>query len=289
MAYFKIITDTASDITKEQAEEMDIIRIPLSIRFGSDEMTMDTEDDFQKFFERLEEEHELPTTSQPSPDLYVKEYEKARQNMEDVLVLTISSGLSGTINAANAAKEIAGYDRITIIDTRQAIITQRMLVEYAVCKRKQGISLEKVADGIVEVRDRMVVCGVLDTLTYLRKGGRIPPAFDLIGNALNIKPVIELKDKVLVRLGIARGNRKGKERLWKEYDAEAIDPEWPVYIGYTYDREKGEAFRRETEERFRLPECKAYAVSGVIGTHVGKNCIAIAFVRRSAEVNEEVS
>ena len=192
MTYFKIITDTASDITKEQAEEMDIIRIPLSIKFGGEEMAMDTEDDFQKFFEKLEEVRELPTTSQPSPDLYLNEYEKAKQNREDVLVLTISSGLSGTINAAKVAKEICHYDKITIIDTRQAIMTQRMLVEYAVCQRKQGISLEKIADCIVEVRDRMVECGVLDTLTYLRRGGRIPPAFDLIGNALNIKPIIEL-------------------------------------------------------------------------------------------------
>ncbi len=280
MAYFKIITDTASDITKEQAEEMDIIRVPLSIKFGCDEMAMDTEDDFQKFFERLEEEHELPTTSQPSPDLFLKEYEKAKQNSEDVLVLTISSGLSGTVNAARVAKEICGYDRITIIDTRQAIMTQRMLVEYAVCRRKQGISIEKVTAGIMEVRDRMVECGVLDTLTYLRRGGRIPPAFDIIGNVLSIKPVIELKDKVLVRLGIARGIRKGKERLWKEYEAEEVDTEWPVYIGYTYDREKGETFRKETEGRYNLPECRAYAVSGVIGTHVGKNCIAIAFVRK---------
>lgn len=82
-------------------------------------------------------------------------------------------------------------------------------------------------------------------------------AFDIIGNVLSIKPIIELKDKVLVRLGIARGIRKGKERLWKEYEAEAVDTEWPVYIGYTYDREKGETFRKETEERYNLPECRA--------------------------------
>lgn len=281
MAYFRIITDTASDITKEQAEEMNIIRIPLSIRFGSSEMAMDTEEDFQNFFDRLEEEHMLPTTSQPSPDLFLKEYEKAKQSGEDVLVLTISSGLSGTVNAARVAKEMCGYNRITIIDTRQAIITQRMLVEYAVWKRSQGVSMERVAADVMEVRDRMVVCGVLDTLTYLRKGGRIPPTFDVIGNALNIKPVIELRDKVLVRLGIARGNRKGKERLWKEYDAEEVDTDWPVYIGYTYDREKGEVFRKETEERYHLPKCRAFAVSGVIGTHVGKNCIALAFVRKN--------
>ena len=94
MAYFKIITDTASDITKEQAEQMDVIMIPLSIKFGNDEMAMDTEDDFRRFFERLETERALPTTSQPSPSLYLEEYEKSKAKEEDVLVLALSGGLS---------------------------------------------------------------------------------------------------------------------------------------------------------------------------------------------------
>lgn len=280
MAYFKIITDTASDITKDEAEEMDIIRIPLSIKFGEEEMAMDTEEDYQKFFERLEKEDKLPTTGQPSPELYLEEYEKSKQDQEDVLVLALSGGLSGTVNSARVAKEICGYDGVTIIDTGQAILTQRMLVEYAVRKRAQDISIEKIASDIQKVKDHMVVCGMLNTLTYLRKGGRIPPAFDIIGNAFNIKPVIELKDKVLVKLSIARSTRKAKERLWKEYDSQSADPDWPVYIGYTYDQEKGKAFAQETEERYGLPKCKVFAISGVIGTHVGKDCIALAFVRK---------
>lgn len=280
MGKIRIITDTASDMTAAQAEKLGIIRVPLSIRFGDDEMPMDTEEDFAAFFRRMEEEKELPTTGQPSPELYIEEYEKAKEAQEDVLVLALSGGLSGTVNAARLAKDICGYENVWVVDTRQAIITQRMLVEHAVSLRKKGMSAAEIAADIESVKDRLVVCGVLDTLTNLRKGGRIPPAFDVIGNALKIKPVIELKDGELVKIGIARGARKAKEFLWSEYDACEIDTDWPVYTGYTYDKEHGEMFRKETQERYHLKECKMVAVGGVIGTHVGKNCLALAFVRK---------
>lgn len=175
-------------------------------------------------------------------------------------MLALSGGLSGTVNAARLAKDICGYENVWVVDTRQAIITQRMLVEHAVSLRKKGMSAAEIAADIESVKDRLVVCGVLDTLTNLRKGGRIPPTFDVIGNALKIKPVIELKDGELVKIGIARGARKAKEFLWKEYDACEIDTDWPVYTGYTYDKEHGEMFRKETQERCHLKECKMVAV-----------------------------
>ncbi|MEF2806355.1 MAG: DegV family protein [Massilistercora timonensis] len=280
MGQIRIITDTASDITRQRAEELDVIVVPISIKFGETEMPMESEEDFHRFFRRLAEEKELPTTSQPSPELYLKEYNEAKEKGEDVLVLTLSSGLSGTINAARLAKDMCGYDRIFIVDTRQAIIPQQMLVEYAVRQRAQGVGAEEIAEKIEDVRDRMVVCGVLDTLTYLRKGGRIPPGFDVLGNVLKIKPVIELKDGILVKLGVARGMRKGKDFLFREYEACEIDEEWPVVTGYTYDRESGEKFRQEVQERYHLAECPLWPVGGVIGTHVGENCLALAFVKK---------
>ena len=256
MGQIRIITDTASDITRQRAEELDVIVVPISIKFGETEMPMESEEDFHRFFRRLAEEKELPTTSQPSPELYLKEYNEAKEKGEDVLVLTLSSGLSGTINAARLAKDMCGYDRIFIVDTRQAIIPQQMLVEYAVRQRAQGVGAEEIAEKIEDVRDRMVVCGVLDTLTYLRKGG------------------------ILVKLGVARGMRKGKDFLFREYEACEIDEEWPVVTGYTYDRESGEKFRQEVQERYHLAECPLWPVGGVIGTHVGENCLALAFVKK---------
>lgn len=275
----KIITDSASDITLKEAADLSVDIVPLTIQFEDGVCKQETAEDIDRFYERLLSAAALPTTAQPSPELYLKLYRESMEKGEEVLVLTLSGGLSGTINAVELAKEICGYDKIEIVDTHQAIISQRMLVEYAVRLRDEGNSAAEIGKKIADVRDRIVVCGVLDTLTFLKKGGRIPPALAVLGNMLRIKPVIVLRDSVLDLLGKARGSKAGRELLYKEMEARKLDPDWPVFFGYTVDKAQGEAFMEDTIKKYGLTSARLYPVGGVIGTHVGPNCIAVAFVR----------
>lgn len=276
-----IITDSASDITEKEAEEMDIRLVWLKTKFSDGDFPMKTEEDFCRFFDKLAEEKDLPMTSQPSPEEYLEFFEEAKSKDEEVLVLTLSSGLSGTINAANLAKQMSEYDKIWIIDSEQAIITQRFLVQKAVELRKEGKTTEDIVEILEDLKKRVTVCGMLDTLTYLRKGGRIPAALAVVGNMLHIKPVIELKDKTLTMLGKARGRSGGMKYLWKEFESYDVDREEPVYFGYTSDREIGEKFMMDTVEKYGLKNYKLYPVGGIIGTHVGPACVAISFVKKS--------
>ena len=276
-----IITDSASDITEKETEEMDIRLVWLKTKFSDGDFPMKTEEDFCHFFDKLAEEKDLPMTSQPSPEEYLEFFEEAKSKDEEVLVLTLSSGLSGTINAANLAKQMSEYDKIWIIDSEQAIITQRFLVQKAVELRKEGKTTEDIVEILEDLKKRVTVCGMLDTLTYLRKGGRIPAALAVVGNMLHIKPVIELKDKTLTMLGKARGRSGGMKYLWKEFESYDIDREEPVYFGYTSDREIGEKFMMDTVEKYGLKNYKLYPVGGIIGTHVGPACVAISFVKKS--------
>ena len=276
-----IITDSASDITEKEAEEMDIRLVWLKTKFSDGDFPMKTEEDFCRFFDKLAEEKDLPMTSQPSPEEYLEFFEEAKSKGEEVLVLTLSSGLSGTINAANLAKQMSEYDKIWIIDSEQAIITQRFLVQKAVELRKEGKTTEDIVEILEDLKKRVTVCGMLDTLTYLRKGGRIPAALAVVGNMLHIKPVIELKDKTLTMLGKARGRSGGMKYLWKEFESYDVDREEPVYFGYTSDREIGEKFMMDTVEKYGLKNYKLYPVGGIIGTHVGPACVAISFVKKS--------
>lgn len=276
-----VITDSASDITEKEAEEMDIRLVWLKTKFSDGDFPMKTEEDFCRFFDKLAEEKDLPMTSQPSPEEYLEFFEEAKSKEEEVLVLTLSSGLSGTVNAANLAKQMSEYDKIWIIDSEQAIITQRFLVQKAVELRKEGKTTEDIVEILEELKKRVTVCGMLDTLTYLRKGGRIPAALAVVGNMLHIKPVIELKDKTLTMLGKARGRSGGMKYLWKEFESYDIDREEPVYFGYTSDREIGEKFMMDTVEKYGLKNYKLYPVGGIIGTHVGPACVAISFVKKS--------
>lgn len=275
-----IITDSASDITLQEAREMGVEMVSLQIKFSDGDFIQEKEEDFCRFFEKLAKEKDLPVTSQPSPEDFLKLYREAKEKEEDVLVITLSGGLSGTVNAANLAKQISEYDRVWIVDSEQAIITQRFLVQRAVSMRAEGKSVEEIVACLDNLKKRLVACGMLDTLTYLKKGGRIPAPLAVIGNMLQIKPIIELKDKVLVMLGKARGRNGGKKCLWKEFESYEIDEKEPVYFGYTSNKEIVQQFMEETVEKYGIKQYAMYAVGGIIGTHVGPSCIAISFVKK---------
>ena len=134
----RIVTDTASDITLEQAAGMGVDMVPLVITFEDGVCPQETEADFMTFYERLQRCQELPVTSRPSPHSYLKIFQDAKAKGEEVVVLCVSSGLSGTMESAFTARQMADYEPIYIVDTRQAILTQRMLVELAVQMREDG-------------------------------------------------------------------------------------------------------------------------------------------------------
>lgn len=275
----RIITDTASDITIDQAKEMNIDVASLEITFEDGTAPQRTEADFQRFYERLETCEKLPVTSRTAPEEYLKVFWEAKAAGDDVLVITLSSGLSGTIDSARMAKEIAGYDRIEIVDSQQAILTQRMLVEYAVKLREEGYQLQEIARRVREMRGKVVVCGVVDTLKFLQKGGRIPASLAAVGTLLRIKPVIVLEDKILKQLGKARGHEAGVAMLCKRMEQDGFNKAYPVYFGYTSNREMTEKFMQETKERYGLTQTRMFPIGGVIGTHCGTNCVAVAYVK----------
>lgn len=278
----QIITDTASDITLEQAKEMGIHIVSLNIQFPDGPCPQETEADFQLFYEKLVLSDSFPTTSQATPDQYLKYFQSAKDSGDEVLVLTLSSGLSGTINAANTAKALCEYDAVYIVDSRQAIAAQRILVEYAVALRKEGLPTHEIIQRLENLRDRITVSGMIDTLTYLKKGGRIPASLALIGNALKIKPVIALEDKVLKAVGKALGRKAGKQMLYLRFEKNPPDPKYPIYFVYSSDKTLGVQFQREMIEKYNLSQYQTelYPVSGIIGSHVGTNGFGFAYVMK---------
>lgn len=278
----QIITDSASDITLQQAAEMNIHIVPLNIQFPDGPCPQETDGDFARFYERLERSEELPMTSQPAPDTYLKYYEQAKEAGDDVLVLTLSSGLSGTINAATIAKEMCDYDSIHIVDSELAIAAQRMLVEYACSLREQNLVTEEIVEKVTAMRSRITISGVIDTLTYLKKGGRVPPSLAIVGNALRIKPVILLEDKILKTVGKSLGREAGKRMLFQRLEKFPPDPEFPIYFVYTSDRAMAEALMEETIAKYHLENFRTrlIPIGGVIGTHLGTKGMGFGYVMK---------
>jgi len=275
----RIVTDNASDITLRQAQELDIDLVPLNIRFEDGECPQTEDADFQRFYERLEKCEKLPSTSRPSPQTYLDLYLDAKEKGEEVLVLTLSGGLSGTFESACEARRLADYDKIVIVDTHQAIIAQRLLVEWAVRMRGEEYSAAEIARRLEQIRDQVVVCGVVDTLKYLRKGGRIPAGLAMMGKVFQIKPVIVLEDTTLKTIGKARGYLQGVQMLYQRMMEDHFNKAYPVYFGYTTNRDQAEAFMQKTREKFGLSCTRLFPVGGIIGTHCGTNCVAVAYFK----------
>lgn len=276
----RIVTDNASDITAEEARSLNIDRVCLVTSFEDGPCPMDTGRDYDLFYEKLAQSEKLPMTSRPSPERYLDIFEEAQKNGDHVLVLTLSSGLSGTCESAHVAKNMCGYENITIIDTQQAVMTQRILVERAVFLRDSGMPFGRIVSEINDLKDRVHVIGIIGSLKCLKKGGRIPPALATIGDALGIKPVITVKDGVIVSVGKVRGMKAGINMAWKMLDAEDIDRDYPLVFGYTSDLGIAESFVRDTMARCNMADGKICQVCGIIGTHLGPDSIGVAYVSK---------
>ncbi|MBQ8537199.1 MAG: DegV family protein [Clostridia bacterium] len=276
----RIVTDTASDITAEEAKRLKIHLIPLETAFEDGVCPMSTSEDYDHFYEKLRAAEKLPITSRPSPQAYLDIYLEAKKAQDDVLVITLSSGLSGTKESAHVAKEMADYPRITIVDSKTAVMAQRMLVEHACRLRDEGMSVQAIAHEMILLRDRVVVIGVIGSLVYLKKGGRIPPAMAILGDALGIKPVITVKHKIIQALGKARGMKAGVSMAYKRMEEDELDPSFPVLFGYTSSRTLGEDFMVKTAQRYGMKNIRLCQVNGIIGTHLGTDSIGLAYVAK---------
>ena len=276
----RIVTDTGSDIPYLGAEALGLEVVELGIAFETLSYDYRNDPDFDVFYDNLTRSKRLPTTSQVTPGQYLDIFEDVEAKGDEVLVLTISGGLSGTYESAVMAKEMSGYDGITVIDSRQCTIALRLLAQYAVKLRDEGKSRAEIAETLEALKERVSFAVVLDTLTFLKKGGRVPPAMALIGEVLGMKPVVAMQGGKPESMAKVRGLDAGKQELWKKFEAEGHDPNWPVYFGYSKDKARGEAFMQETKEKYGLTNCHLYPVGGVIGTHAGPGGIGIGYVRK---------
>ena len=277
----RILTDTGSDITYHRAKEIGIESLEIDIKFDEFPYDYRSDTDFKIFYDNLVKAKNLPTTSQITPAKYLEIFNNVKEKGDEMLVITLSGGLSGTYQSALIAREECNYDGISIVDSRQAVLSQRALTEEAIKLRDEGKTRGEIEQVLFALRDRFVVCALLDTLTYLKKGGRVPPAMAIIGNPLKIKPVIILKDGKLEPLEKARGFKAGKQAVWNQFEKDGYEKSRPVYFAHCNDEERGKEFMQETIEKYGLNKdnCFIYPIGGVIGTHLGPGSLLLSYVK----------
>ena len=274
----KIIVDSTADMRPEVAAKVGIV--PLSVHFGDREFASGVDINPKLFYEMLVESDTLPTTSQPAPYLFEEAFEKAVSEGYEVVCLTCASKLSGTHQSAVIAAEVFG-GKVHVVDSQSIAIGGGILAEYALTLLDKGMSAEEITWKLLRKREDVRVLALLDTLEYLKKGGRISATAAIAGGILNIKPVITITGGEIKMLGKARGSRQGNNLLVQEIQkAGGVDFGKPVLLGYTGISDS--LLRKYISDSAQLwqdhvDRLNVETVGSVVGTHAGPGAVAVAF------------
>ena len=277
----RIIVDSTVDLPDRCRGQ--VCTVPMAVRFGSEEYRDGVTIDRRRFYERLVESDELPTTSQATPGDFEPFFREAAQAGESAVVITLASGLSGTYQSACIAAE--EFENIHVVDSGTAAIGAGILAEYALEKAEEGMEAGALAALLREKREDVCLVALLDTLEYLKKGGRISKTVAFAGGVLNIKPVVTLEDGQVQLIGKARGSRNGNNLLVEKInESGGVDFSKPLLLGYTgltsalldkYEADSSDLWQGHTEKLERCLMCS------VIGTHAGPGAVAVAFFRKA--------
>ena len=276
----RIIVDSTADLMPEYKERVRVV--PLTVRFGEEEYIDGVTIDHKTFYEKLIESDVLPTTSQAAPDAFMQEFEKAKAAGEAAVVITLASKFSGTYQSATIAA--AEYDDIYVVDSGSATMGSGILVELACLLQESGMAAGDIAAALEEEKKKIVVVALVDTLEYLKKGGRVSKAVAFAGGLLNIKPVLSVVDGEIHMLGKARGSKMGNNLLVQEIEkAGGIDFTKPVLLGYSGI---SDALLQKYIEDSRpiwegeLEALRYTTIGSVIGTHAGPGAVVVAFFKK---------
>lgn len=278
----RIVIDSTADLPEALRGRFTVL--PLTVNFGDESFQDGVTITHREFYERLIESDVLPTTSQVPPQAFHDAFQEAVDAGEEVVALTISSKLSGTWQSAMiAAEDFPG--KVHVVDSRTATIAIGILAEYALSLAETGMPAAEVAARLEEERENVRLIAMLDTLEYLKKGGRISAATAFAGGLLSIKPVISLPGGEIEILGKARGSKQGNNLLVREIEkAGGVDFEKPLLLGYTglnddllqkYIQDSGSLWAGN------VSELRTTLIGSVIGTHAGPGAIAVAFFKKA--------
>ncbi|TBH21934.1 DegV family protein [Thermus thermamylovorans] len=265
-----LVTDSTADLPKPLRERLGVRVVPLYVNLGGKVYRDWEEITPGEIFQKVRQGEAFPTTSQPSPEDFLKTYQEALQEADHVLSVHISSKLSGTVQSAELAAQ--GFPgRVTVLDSQAASLGLGMMVLRAHELLAEGQGLEEVLGELKRIRQDHFVRFSVATLEFLKRGGRIGGAQALLGTLLGIKPILTLKEGRVEAVGRARGERKAKEEILKDFRAWA-EAKGRIRLFFVYSADPGAV--RELKEMvlatgFPVEEALVSELGAVIGSHTG--------------------
>ncbi len=276
----QIITDSSSDISQEKAKELNLIVMPLTVRFGEDVYRSGIDITDEEYYRRLVAEKNLPTTAQVNPFEFEEKYKEILDRGDEIISIHISSEISGTCQSAAIAKENLETDKITVIDSRNVCSALGLLAIIAGQMRDQGASAQKITEAIQSYIPKLHLFVALETLDYVKKGGRISSTVAFVGSALGLHPIVSLIDGKIEVVDKAKGKKSSVKWMCKKL-AELPNAEGlPLLVGHANAPEKGEDLRKILEEQGVKGISDNVCMGPVVGTYSGPDAVGVFYVER---------
>ena len=276
----KFLIDSSSDYDVNEAKSKGIELVPISITIRDKNFLDDGTISKDQFYRMTQEAEEFPKTAQPSPQAFLDIFEKVKNDEDELVCVLLSSELSGTMQSATLAKSMVDYDNIYIVDSLTATYGIKVLVDYGMKLRDEGKTAKEIAETLDEIKSKVTIYAVLDTLENLYRGGRLSKIEAGIGSLAKIKPLITITEKGKIGVkGKSMGKKKALNDITKLMENEHIDREFPVYSLYSLGTENNEIFTGLLNEK-GIEFTDRFQIGPTIGTHIGEGAYGIVFVRK---------
>ena len=275
----RILTDSASDILPAEAEHLGVTVIPLNVTLEDGTVLRDGVDMTPSaYYEILAGCRKLPTTSQPSPELFENFFLEAAAAGDEVIGIFLSHALSGTYQCAKLAADMANVDNVLFVDSGHVCLSEALLVRLAVQLRDSGKTAGQIAAILEHAKEHLHLVAAIDDLKYLRKGGRLPAAVAVAGGMLGIKPLITIQDGKVAMAGKARGLPGAYVALFKKVEEMGgINPAFQALAGYTVSPREVTPIQTYLRDNLQQEDLLVRQIGCVIGTHAGPGAFGIAF------------
>lgn len=272
----RIVTDSTADLTPEQQRAAGITVVPLNVHFGDQVFRDHVDLSTDEFFRRLKASSQLPRTSQPSVGAFEEAYRALREGGDEIVSVHLSSKVSGTYNSALMAAQSVGDGKIDVVDSLSTSMALGFMAMEGAKLARADRDRQTVAQCLRGLVAKARVICVVDTLTYLERGGRIGKARALLGSLLNVKPILQLKDGEVVPLGRARGRPQALNRLVELLERDGKVSQLAIMHGAA--RADAEQLRGRVASTYPGVDIQLTEIGAVLGTHTGPGVIGFTYL-----------
>ena len=286
-----IITDSNSGITQSESKELGIVVIPMPFYINEVQHFEDIDMTQEEFYEALMDEKTEVSTSQPSPDTIIQTWRENLEEYDEIVHIPMSSGISSSCaTAMMLAQEEEFEGKVFVVDNQRISVTQRRSVQQAKELAERGYSAKEIHDILFRDKFQSSIYIMVNTLKYLRKGGRLTPAVAAIGTVLRIKPVLQIQGEKLDSYAKVKTLKQAKTTMLKairsDFEKRFSDEEMEIDIAYTYDKAEADKFKEEILREY--PNAKVYMdpLSLSVSCHIGPGALAVALSNVPKELCE---